>query len=110
VVIVWELDRLSRSLKDLLHIMERTAQAEAGFRSLTEAIDTTTPAGRMRMVGSFAELERAMLHERTQAGLAAPPRSSLSPGIPPVRRDEPASGSQRWPAAGALARLEDSSR
>src|SRR5262249_2582041 len=43
VVIVWELDRLSRSLKDLLHIMERTAQAEAGFRSLTEAIDTTTP-------------------------------------------------------------------
>jgi len=73
VVVVWKLDRLSRSLKDLLHIMERIAQAEAGFRSLTEAIDTTTPAGRMlmQMVGSFAEFERAMIRERTQAGLIA---------------------------------------
>ena len=72
VVVVWKLDRLSRSLKDLLHIMERLAQAGAGFRSLTEAIDTTTPAGRMlmQMVGSFAEFERAMIRERTQAGLA----------------------------------------
>jgi len=71
-VVVWKLDRLSRSLKALLHIMERIAQAEAGFRSLTEAIDTTTPAGRMlmQMVGSFAEFERAMIRERTQAGLA----------------------------------------
>jgi DNA invertase Pin-like site-specific DNA recombinase len=72
VVVVWKLDRLSRSLKDLLHIMERLTQAGAGFRSLTEAIDTTTPAGRMlmQMVGSFAEFERAMIRERTQAGLA----------------------------------------
>src|SRR3954466_10598760 len=72
VVVVWKLDRLSRSLKELLHIMERLAQAGAGFRSLTEAIDTTTPAGRMlmQMVGSFAEFERAMIRERTQAGLA----------------------------------------
>ena len=73
VVIVWKLDRLARSLKDLLHIMERIAQADAGFRSLTEAIDTTTPAGRMlmQMVGSLAEFERAMIRERTQAGLMA---------------------------------------
>jgi DNA invertase Pin-like site-specific DNA recombinase len=58
VVIVWTLDRLSRSLKDLLHIMERMAQAEAGFRSLTEAIDTTTPAGRMlmQMGGEFCRV------------------------------------------------------
>jgi len=73
VVVVWKLDWLSRLLKDLLHLMERIAQAGSGFRSLTEAIDTTTPAGRMlmQMVGSFAEFERAMLRERTQAGLAA---------------------------------------
>ena len=72
VGVVWKLDRLSRSLKDLLHIMERIEAAGAGFRSLTEAIDTTTAAGRMmmQMVGSFAEFERAMIRERTSAGLA----------------------------------------
>jgi DNA invertase Pin-like site-specific DNA recombinase len=72
-VVVWKLDRLSRSLKDVLHIMERIDKAGAGFRSMTEAIDTTTPAGRMvmQMVGAFAEFERAMIRERTSAGLAA---------------------------------------
>ena len=71
-VVVWKLDRLSRSLKDVLHIMERIAEAGAGFRSVTENIDTTTPAGRMmmQMVGSFAEFERAMIRERTSAGIA----------------------------------------
>ena len=73
IVVVWKLDRLSRSLKDVLHIMERIADASAGFRSITENIDTTTPAGRMmmQMVGAFAEFERAMIRERTSAGLAA---------------------------------------
>jgi len=72
-LVVWKLGRLSRSLKDVLHIVERIAQAGAGFRSITESIDTTTPAGRMmmQMVGSFAEFERAMIRERTSAGLAA---------------------------------------
>ena len=72
-VVVWKLDRLSRSLKDVLHIMERIGDVGAGFRSITEAIDTTTPAGRMmmQMVGAFAEFERAMIRERTSAGLAA---------------------------------------
>lgn len=70
---MWKLDRLSRSLKDVLHIMERISNAGAGFRSVTENIDTTTPAGRMmmQMVGVFAEFERAMIRERTSAGLAA---------------------------------------
>jgi DNA invertase Pin-like site-specific DNA recombinase len=73
VVMVWKLDRLSRSLKDLLHLLERIEAADAGFRSVTESIDTTTPAGRMlmQMLGSFAEYERAMVKERTTAGLAA---------------------------------------
>jgi Resolvase, N terminal domain/Tn3 transposase DDE domain len=71
VLVVWKLDRLSRSLRDVLTIMERIQEAKAGFRSLTEAIDTTTPAGRMmmQMIGSFAEFERAMLRERTRVGL-----------------------------------------
>lgn len=73
VVIVWKLDRLSRSLIDVLNLMEMINRAKAGFRSLTEAIDTTTPAGRMmmQMVGAFAEFERAMLKERTLRGLDA---------------------------------------
>jgi DNA invertase Pin-like site-specific DNA recombinase len=72
-IVVWKLDRLSRSLKDVLHIMERIAKAGAGFKSLTESVDTTTPAGRMmmHMVGAFAEFERAMIRERTRAGLAS---------------------------------------
>jgi DNA invertase Pin-like site-specific DNA recombinase len=71
VLVVWKLDRLSRSLRDLLMLMERLGEAKAGFRSLTEAIDTTSAAGRMmmQMVGAFAEFERAMLRERTRAGL-----------------------------------------
>jgi DNA invertase Pin-like site-specific DNA recombinase len=71
--VVWKLDRLSRSLRDVLTLMERLGEARAGFRSLTEAIDTTTPAGRMmmQMVGAFNEFERAMLIERTKAGLDA---------------------------------------
>lgn len=73
VVVVWKLDRLSRSLKDLLLLMEKIDAAQAGFRSLTEAIDTTTPAGRMmmNMVGTFAKFERAIIRERTNAGLVA---------------------------------------
>lgn len=73
VVVVWKLDRLSRSLKDVLLLMEKIEKAEAGFQSLTESIDTTTPAGRMMMqiVSSFAEFERAMLRERTKHGLTA---------------------------------------
>ncbi len=71
VLVVWKLDRLSRSLRDVLTIMERLADPKAGFRSLTEAVDTTTAAGRMmmHMVSVFAEFERCMLKERTKAGL-----------------------------------------
>jgi DNA invertase Pin-like site-specific DNA recombinase len=73
VLVVWKLDRLSRSLKDLLHVLEKITEAKAGFQSLTEAIDTTTPAGRMmlQMLGAFAEFERSMIRERTRLGLLA---------------------------------------
>jgi DNA invertase Pin-like site-specific DNA recombinase len=85
VVVVWKLDRLSRSLKDLLILMERIDKAGAGFRSLTESIDTTTPAGRMmmQMVGSFSEYEREMIRERTQAGLQAARAEGRTGGRPP---------------------------
>jgi len=84
VLVVWKLDRLSRSLRDVLAIMDRLSEAGAGFRSLTEAIDTTTPAGRMmmQMVGAFAEFERMMLRERTKAGLDSARRDGRIGGRP----------------------------
>jgi DNA invertase Pin-like site-specific DNA recombinase len=71
VLVVWKLDRLSRSLSDLLYTLAKIEAAGAGFRSLTEAIDTTTPAGRlmMQMLGAFAEFEREMIRARTKHGL-----------------------------------------
>lgn len=71
MVIVWKLDRLSRSLKDLIITLEKINEAGASFKSLTESIDTSNAAGRMmmQMVGSFAEFERAMLRERTKIGI-----------------------------------------
>jgi DNA invertase Pin-like site-specific DNA recombinase len=71
-LVVWKLDRLSRSLSDLLQILKRLDEVGAGFCSMTEAIDTTTPSGRMmlQMLGAFAEFERQMIRERTKLGLA----------------------------------------
>ena len=65
--------------------MERVQERHAGFRSLKEAVDTTTPAGRMmmQMVGAFAEFERAMLKERTKAGLDAARKEGRIGGRPP---------------------------
>ena len=70
-LVVWKLDRLSRSLRDLLHLIEQLEERGAYFRSLTEAVDTTSPAGRMMasMLGAVAQFERDMLRERTRAGL-----------------------------------------
>ncbi len=90
IVVVWKLDRLARSLKDVLLIMERIQKEKGGFRSLTEAIDTTTAAGRMmmQMVGSFAEFEREVLRERTQAGLKAARKGGRVGGRRPKLKPE----------------------
>ncbi|WP_104577611.1 recombinase family protein [Ralstonia insidiosa] len=81
-VIVYKLDRIARSLKDLLRIIERIEEKGAQFRSLTESLDTTTPAGRMlfHMVGAFAEFERELIRERTRAGMEAAVRRGVKLG------------------------------
>lgn len=73
VLVVYKLDRLSRSLRDLLRLLETLEQGGITFRSLTESIDTSSPAGRMfcHMLGAFAEFERAMIRERCAAGFEA---------------------------------------
>jgi DNA invertase Pin-like site-specific DNA recombinase len=72
VLIVWKLDRLTRSLADLIQTLARIDEAGADFKSLTESIDTTQPAGRlmMNMLGSFNQFEREIIRERTKLGLA----------------------------------------
>lgn len=85
-LVVWKLDRLSRSLKDLLLILEKVEAVGAKFRSLTEAVDTSGPAGRMmmQMLGAFAEFERTMIRERTKAGLKEARAKGRTPGRKPT--------------------------
>lgn len=72
-LVVWRLDRLGRSLKDLIAWVIWLEEQGAGLRSLTESLDTTTPGGRLtfHIFGALAEFERTLIRDRTQAGLAA---------------------------------------
>lgn len=73
VLVVWKLDRVGRGLLDLLKILDVIHQRQAGFKSLTEPIDTSSAAGRMlySILGAFAEYERTMIRERSIAGQVA---------------------------------------
>ena len=70
---MWKLDRLGRSLRDLIAMLDDLKKRGVKFRSLTEAIDTETPTGRAmwQMIGVLAELERSLISERTRAGAKA---------------------------------------
>ena len=70
---VWKLDRLARSLRQLLETVDTLHAHAIDLRSLTEHIDTTTPGGRLvfHLFGALAEFERAIIRERTSAGLQA---------------------------------------
>jgi DNA invertase Pin-like site-specific DNA recombinase len=72
-LVVWRLDRLGRSLKHLIHLVEKLDHQGIGLRSLQENIDTTTSGGRLvfHLFGALAEFERNLIRERTQAGLSA---------------------------------------
>jgi len=72
-LIVWKLDRLGRSLRDLIQMLDELRERGVKFQSRTEAIDTATPTGRAmwQMIGVLAELERSLIAERTRAGVKA---------------------------------------
>jgi DNA invertase Pin-like site-specific DNA recombinase len=72
-LVVWRLDRLGRTLKQLIELITTFDERGIGFRSLTEQIDTTSSGGRLvfHIFGALAEFERTLIRERTQAGLAA---------------------------------------
>lgn len=73
ILVVWSLDRLGRNLEELIKAVQRIEGKGANLRVLTQAIDTTTPGGRLifHIMGAMAEFERALIVERTNAGLAA---------------------------------------
>lgn len=72
VIIVWKLDRWSRSVHDLFHTLKELNELNVGFISLTEALDLTTPTGRAMagLLSIFAEFERELISERVKAGIA----------------------------------------
>lgn len=89
-LVVWKLDRLARSLKQLIETVESLEQQEMGFRSITEAIDTTTSGGRLvfHIFGALAEFERSIIRERTLAGLASARARGRMGGRPRGLSDE----------------------
>lgn len=86
VVTVTKYDRLARSLPDLLDIVKTIEERKAGFRSLAEDIDTTTPAGRLifHVFAFIAQFERERISERTREGLAAARKRGRVGGRPPA--------------------------
>jgi len=88
-LVVWRLDRLGRSLKHLIDIVNQLREGNIGFRSLQESIDTTTSGGKLifHMFGALAEFERDVIRERTQAGLRAARARGRQGGRPRVLDD-----------------------
>lgn len=86
LLVVWKLDRLARSLSQLLATSELLGQKGVGLMSITEQIDTSTPGGRLvfQLFGALAEFERSLLRERTLAGLAAARAAGRKGGRPPA--------------------------
>lgn len=93
-LVVWKLDRLGRSLPDLIQKIQRLKDQGAGFRSLTEGIDTTTAMGTLllHVLGAIAQFERDLTRERTAAGMRMARergvRMGAKPKIAPERRAE----------------------
>jgi len=85
-LVVWKLDRLARSLKQLIETVELLESRSIGLRSLTEAIDTTTAGGKLvfHVFGALAEFERSIIRERTKAGLDAARARGKKGGRPPA--------------------------
>ncbi|HWH83482.1 MAG TPA: recombinase family protein [Burkholderiaceae bacterium] len=91
-VVVYKLDRLARSVRDLLNIVDRIERAGATFKSLTESFDTTTPAGKMafHMLGAVAEFERSIIRERSMAGIEVAKANGVRLGRLPALSDRQA--------------------
>lgn len=90
VLVVWKLDRLARSLKQLIETVEKFEAQKIGFLSLTESINTTTSGGRLifHIFASLAEFERSIIRERTTAGLRAAKQNGRIGGRPSALKEK----------------------
>lgn len=90
VLVFYKLDRIARSLKDLLSIIEQVEQAGAAIKSLTEPLDTTTPMGSfvLQILGAVAQLERSIIRQRTIAGQVSAIKRGVKFGRPLALSDE----------------------
>ena len=90
VLVIWKLDRLARSLKQLIETVEKLEAQNIGLLSLTEAINTTTSGGRLifHIFASLAEFERSIIRERTTAGLMAAKQNGRVGGRPSVLKEK----------------------
>lgn len=86
LLVVWKLDRVGRSIADLIHLLKIFGDRGIEFRSLTDGIDTTTSGGRLvfHIMGALAEFERDLIQERTKAGLKAAKNRGQRLGRPPM--------------------------
>ena len=89
VLVVWRLDRLGRSLRNLIELVAQLEEKRVGFRSLQEAMDTSSSGGKLifHVFGALAEFERNLIRDRTNAGLAAA-RARGRTGGRPKKLDE----------------------
>src|SRR3989440_2503527 len=91
VLVVWKLDRLGRTLKQLIELVALFNQKGIGFKSLKETIDTTTSTGKLvfHIFAALAEFERDIIHERTRAGLEAARARGRQGGRPKIQTKDP---------------------
>lgn len=89
-LVIWKLDRLGRSLRDLIEIVNRLEQSGVSFVCITQNIDTRTPGGKLffHIFGALAEYERELIRERTKAGLTAARARGRKGGRKPAMNEE----------------------
>lgn len=89
-LVIWKLDRLGRSLRDLIEIVNRLEQSGVSFVCITQNIDTRTPNGKLffHIFGALAEYERELIRERTKAGLSAARARGRTGGRKPAMNEE----------------------
>ncbi len=106
MLVTWKLDRLGRSLPHLIETVAALEKRGVGFRSITEAIDTTTPGGRLvfHLFGALGQFERDLIQERTRAGLAAAAARGRTGGRKPVVTEDKLKRAQALVAKGLTVR------